>query len=58
MDNVIVFFDDMAIITNGSFEDHLNVSAEVPQRLTDKNQQLNGKNHTSVRLKQSFYVLC
>jgi hypothetical protein len=43
LQNVIVFIDDICIITNGTFQEHLKLLAEVLQRLTDHNLQVNGK---------------
>jgi Reverse transcriptase (RNA-dependent DNA polymerase) len=54
MDNVIVFFDDIAIITNKSFEDHLTVLDEVLRRLKQKNQQVNGKKSHFCEIEAEF----
>ena len=46
MENVIVFIDDIAILTKGSYQDHLESLAEVLQRLQDHDLQVNGKKST------------
>jgi hypothetical protein len=43
MESVIVFFNDIAIITSGTFDDHLTVLKEVLSRLCANNLQVNGK---------------
>jgi hypothetical protein len=42
MENIICFIDDIALITNGSFELHLQQLDAVLQCLNDNNLQVNG----------------
>jgi Reverse transcriptase (RNA-dependent DNA polymerase) len=54
MDNLIVFFDDIAIITNNTLEDHVKVLDEALHRLKQKNQQVNGKKSHFCEVKAKF----
>jgi hypothetical protein len=53
MENIICFIDDIALITNGSFENHLNKLDEILQRLKENNLQVNGESPPFVQLKPS-----
>jgi hypothetical protein len=50
MENVLCFIDDIALITNGSFENHLNQLDEILQGKKENNLQVNGN-------KSSFCVI-
>jgi Reverse transcriptase (RNA-dependent DNA polymerase) len=54
MDNVIVFFDDIAIITNESIEHHLEILQEVLHQLKERNQQVNGKKSCFCEVEAAF----
>jgi hypothetical protein len=53
MKNIICFIDDIALITNGSFENHLNQLDKILQRLKENNLQVNGNKSSFVQLKLS-----
>jgi hypothetical protein len=54
MENVIRFIDDIALITNGSFENHLNQLDEILQRLKENNLQVNGDKSSFCAIEAEF----
>jgi hypothetical protein len=54
MENVICFIDDIALITNGSFENHLNKLDEILQRLKENNLQVNGDKSSFCAIEAEF----
>jgi hypothetical protein len=54
MENVICFIDDIALITNGSFENHLNKLDEILQRLKENNLQVNGDKSSFCAIEAKF----
>jgi hypothetical protein len=54
MTEVIVYMDDLAIITTGSFEHHLEVVAEVLRHLRIMNLQVNGLKSHFLQLATEF----
>ena len=40
MENVLIYIDDILVVTHGSFEEHLEVLEEVFNRLTKKSMQV------------------
>jgi hypothetical protein len=54
MENIICFIDDTALITNRSFENHLNQLDEILQRLKANNLQVNGDKSSFCAIEAGF----
>jgi hypothetical protein len=54
MENIICFIDYIALITNGSFENHLNKLDEILQRLKENNLQVNGHKSSFCAIEAEF----
>jgi hypothetical protein len=54
MEIIICFIDDIALITNGSFENHLNKLDEILQRLKENNLQVNGNKSSFCPIEAEF----
>ncbi len=54
MENIICFIDDIAFITNGSFENHLNKLDEILQWLKENNLQVNGNKSSFCTIEAEF----
>jgi hypothetical protein len=54
MENIICFIDNIALITNGSFENHLNQLDEILQRLKENNLQVNGDKSSFCAIEAKF----
>jgi hypothetical protein len=54
MENVICFIDTIALITNGSLENHLNQLDEILQRLKENNLQVNGNKSSFCAIETEF----
>ena len=54
MTNVIVYMDDIALITKGSFEDYLKHLDKLLDRLRKKNLQINGPKSTFCTTEAEF----
>jgi hypothetical protein len=54
MENVICFIDDIALIINGSFENHLNQLYEILQSLKENNLQVNGDKSSFCAMEAEF----
>jgi hypothetical protein len=54
MENVICFIDTIALITNGSLENHLNQLDEILQRLKENNLQVNGNKSSFCAIEAEF----
>jgi hypothetical protein len=54
IENIICFIDDIALIMNGSFENHLNQLDETLQRLKANNLQVNGNKSSFCAIEAEF----
>jgi hypothetical protein len=54
MENVICFIDNIALIMNGSFENHLNQLDEILQQLKENNLQVNGNKSSFCTIEAEF----
>jgi hypothetical protein len=54
IENIICFIDDIALIMNGSFENHLNQLGETVQRLKANNLQVNGNKSSFCGIEAEF----
>jgi hypothetical protein len=54
MENVICFIDDIALITNESFENHLNQLDDILQRLKENNLEINGDKSSFCAIEAEF----
>jgi hypothetical protein len=55
MESVICFIDNIALITNRSFENHLNQLDEILQRLKENNLQVNGDKSSFCAIEAEFF---